>query len=772
VYKSTNRGENWSLLSTISGGGTKTNAFYVNPADSTQMVAAVGSPDRISRTTNGGATWTTTLSIDFTEYGVPLEMNQDKPSDLYFGPEDGNLWYSADFGATWSVLSSPGFRSPCDIQVVQDNNNVIWVGDGVTGSGNGVMWRSTNGGVSFSSVYTTSGSEIPMISGAHLNPSFGLSTHWSSGGVRRTTDMGATWTQVHSAGSAWGTDIAKDDPLVGVFGVYSGGTCYISLDQGASGTWQTTSLGGTNYAYYAYDRATILAMQANGVYKMSNTYTPTTTSSQGLTVTGPNGGEVWTAGENRNVTWSATNIGLARIEYRQNASSPWQLVAEVEGTAGSYSWLVPPDATTQAEIRILDGWDSTPTDVSNATFTILAPVLATSPPTLDFGQRGVNSVSTLSIQVNNTGTAQLNASIAVSGTGFSLASAANIVVAPSGSQNVDIQFAPLVVGPYSGSVSVTGNVASGATINLAGEGTASGQLALDVPNGGEVWQYNTVHNIQWQSQAVGQVKIEYETEAKGPWNLIADNVPAAPPQYAWTIPNAQTNDARVRVTEVGGGLIDESAATFRIVVPFLTCNTDTVDLGPTSVGSSNTAQVYVSNLGSATLSITSITDDSSVFLASQSTLTVAPVGSEPIEVRFGPATTGVQYATFTLVSDAPGSPHTFVARGDGQLPSDAGDQPTTFGLVYDGPNPFHDRTTIRYRLPERTPVTVDVYDLQGRRVAQLVNTVQGPGEYAVPFGANVVTPAGDRTGDLAAGVYFAKMHAGSFTKTHKLVLAR
>ena len=78
VYKSQNRGDTWVSIATIPT-VTKTNAFYVSPNDSMLMVAAVGTPDRITQSTNGGATWTTTLSRNFTEYGVPLEMNIDNP---------------------------------------------------------------------------------------------------------------------------------------------------------------------------------------------------------------------------------------------------------------------------------------------------------------------------------------------------------------------------------------------------------------------------------------------------------------------------------------------------------------------------------------------------------------------------------------------------------------------------------------------------------------------------------------------------------------------
>ncbi|MEP7028424.1 MAG: YCF48-related protein, partial [Candidatus Eisenbacteria bacterium] len=106
IYKSVDRGATWAFVDSIPN-CIKTNSFYVSPKDSTVWVAAVGTPDRIVRTTNSGATWSPGFPRDFSEYGMPLEMNPDKPDTLLFAPEDGKLWRSKDFGVTWDSLSTP-----------------------------------------------------------------------------------------------------------------------------------------------------------------------------------------------------------------------------------------------------------------------------------------------------------------------------------------------------------------------------------------------------------------------------------------------------------------------------------------------------------------------------------------------------------------------------------------------------------------------------------------------------------------------------------------
>jgi hypothetical protein len=98
--------------------------------------------------------------------------------------------------------------------------------------------------------------------------------------------------------------------------------------------------------------------------------------------------------------------------------------------------------------------------------------------------------------------------------------------------------------------------------------------------------------------------------------------------------------------------------------------------------------------------------------------------------------------------------------------------PAAFALRANQPNPFKGTTRIRYALPSRQRVTLDVFDLSGRRVAALVDAEQGPGEFAVDFGPGVATAAGDRVGSLSSGVYFYRLKAGSFTRTLRMLLVR
>ncbi|QXD14464.1 T9SS type A sorting domain-containing protein [Rhodocaloribacter litoris] len=90
------------------------------------------------------------------------------------------------------------------------------------------------------------------------------------------------------------------------------------------------------------------------------------------------------------------------------------------------------------------------------------------------------------------------------------------------------------------------------------------------------------------------------------------------------------------------------------------------------------------------------------------------------------------------------------------------DLPSEFALYPNYPNPFSTSTLIRFDLKEAAHVTLTVYDVTGREVAELMNDQRGPGRYQVEWNA-----AG-----LSSGVYFYRIRAGSWQETRSLLLAR
>jgi subtilisin family serine protease len=89
-------------------------------------------------------------------------------------------------------------------------------------------------------------------------------------------------------------------------------------------------------------------------------------------------------------------------------------------------------------------------------------------------------------------------------------------------------------------------------------------------------------------------------------------------------------------------------------------------------------------------------------------------------------------------------------------------KPMVFALKQNYPNPFNPSTSIQYSIAESSPVTLEVFNMLGQKVAQLVNTTQVAGNYSVQFDA-----AG-----LSSGVYLYQLRAGSYLETRKMMLIK
>ncbi len=94
--------------------------------------------------------------------------------------------------------------------------------------------------------------------------------------------------------------------------------------------------------------------------------------------------------------------------------------------------------------------------------------------------------------------------------------------------------------------------------------------------------------------------------------------------------------------------------------------------------------------------------------------------------------------------------------------------PTKFELFPNFPNPFNPSTTIRYAVPEASPVSLVVYNMLGQKVATLMGGAEEqPGYHAVVWDGR-----SDAGTQVASGVYFVRMRAGRFAQTQKMVLVR
>ena len=88
--------------------------------------------------------------------------------------------------------------------------------------------------------------------------------------------------------------------------------------------------------------------------------------------------------------------------------------------------------------------------------------------------------------------------------------------------------------------------------------------------------------------------------------------------------------------------------------------------------------------------------------------------------------------------------------------------PTEFYLSQNHPNPFTEKTTIKYCLAEEVKVKLEIFDSREEIIKTLVDEIKEPGTYQVEFKPN----------GFGEGIYLYQLTAGSFMLTKKMVLMR
>ncbi|MFQ6609230.1 MAG: T9SS type A sorting domain-containing protein [Fidelibacterota bacterium] len=88
--------------------------------------------------------------------------------------------------------------------------------------------------------------------------------------------------------------------------------------------------------------------------------------------------------------------------------------------------------------------------------------------------------------------------------------------------------------------------------------------------------------------------------------------------------------------------------------------------------------------------------------------------------------------------------------------------PEQFSLAPAYPNPFNPTTTITFGLPHDSNVKIDIYDMLGRQVDQLMNKNMTAGSHKITWNAE----------NMASGLYMIKMESGDFQKIQKVLLMK
>ena len=219
IYKTTDGGNTWVGQLTVAGSFTdgihfvdaNTGWLYADPT------AVTGQPYQIRSTTNGGTNWVlnATSPTSSTEYGVINAWDWSDNNHIWFGSANttasatfAKVYYSSTgIAGTFTAVSVPGTggTTGCYYQAVAFTSNT----DGMIGSSAGDIKKTTNGGVSYTTVTNpgglVTGSFAVMNMCKDASGKIRLAIDSSGGAVIwTTTNLGTAWVreQIPVQGSA------------------------------------------------------------------------------------------------------------------------------------------------------------------------------------------------------------------------------------------------------------------------------------------------------------------------------------------------------------------------------------------------------------------------------------------------------------------------------------------------------------------------------------------------------------------------------------------
>jgi PKD repeat protein len=202
IYKSVDGGASWAAANSTVGTSMAVE-ILMDPTDTNKLVAATRGG--IYRTTNGGASWTQTQAGTFRDMKAKPVAN----GQTLYAATATAFYVSTNFGSTWTAITSgltiPSGNGGMRIAVSPADTNRVYV---ATTHGNGVVFKSTNSGTSFTTVYnstsqcitcytasTTSGSQYDYDFDITSNPTNANELLLVAHAVWRSTDGGTTWSQ-------------------------------------------------------------------------------------------------------------------------------------------------------------------------------------------------------------------------------------------------------------------------------------------------------------------------------------------------------------------------------------------------------------------------------------------------------------------------------------------------------------------------------------------------------------------------------------------------
>lgn len=454
------------------------------------------------------------------------------------GVTDVRIELSTDGGAVWSSITATTPNTGSYLWSSVPNLNSALCKIRISDASDGIPTDQSD---SVFIIYNQAAQSIAVTSpngGEQFTAGSTTNITWSSSGVAAvliefTTNNGVSWSQI--ANNVVSTGVYTWNPLPAV----SSGNCKIRISDAGDSIPSAQS---------------------------QNTFTIVPQPS--VRVISPNGGEIYYSGTTRTINWESASLEKVKLEFTTNNGSSWQIISDSTESDGSFDWSVPVLSSSLCKVRVSGIINGTPSDVSDAVFSITnvqpQSITVTSPNGGESFTAGVPQRLTWLSAGIDSAKIEYTTNNGVSWTTIinstpSTGSYIWTTVPSVNSANCKIRI--------SDALDNTPTDESNNVFSIV----VQPQLLISSPNGGESILAGSAYTIQWttlqgkQTESVTSVKIEFSSDAGLSWSVLSTSAPNTG-SYNWNpVPNISSALCRVRISEaVTGSPSDISDSNFTV----------------------------------------------------------------------------------------------------------------------------------------------------------------------------------------------------------------
>ncbi len=780
VFLSTNSGTTWNAMNS---GLTNLDVYCLTVVGSNLFAGTAGGGVFLS--INNGTSWNA-VNSGLTNLDVrclAVSPNGAGGSNLFAGTY-GGVFLSTNNGASWTALNS-GLTNPFVNCLSISGANLF---AGTSGGGiflstnNGTSWNAMNSGLTNMYVHSLT------VIGANL-----FAGTWG-GGIFLSTNNGASWTALNSGL----TNLYVNCLSISGANLFAGtsGGVFLSTNNGTS--WTAMNSGLTNKTVYALavgGTNLFAGIQGGGVWHL-----PLSTITQERIVNGKfeNGADSWalealgTASGTFDIdgTNPIEGIGSARVTINASDSTDWHL--QFQQVFGALSkdkrYYIKFRARASKAVKI-DTWIAQNHDSYSILFSkhvSLNTVTQNFVDSVDNYEDDSNVKLTFVLGTLNNGDKVWFDEVSVVESNIPEGTTQVPTIDVAGQEKIINGKFENGINPWELELNSGGNAKYELETSNPLEGKGSAHITITNSTGTD-WHVQfkqalkvlkgSKYYILYQARASqGATILAGIQQYHSPYSFLSQKIVRLTTKTLTVLDTTtflDEDDDNVKLTFLLGNIGNVEVWLDNITVieyspvikkPIFSLSKVQLGFGKVKIGATKKDSVNVSNPGTDTLKVSGVSSTNQSFTFAPATMTLVPSVGAYLIITFVPQDTLDKSGFIILTHNAEGSPDSIAVSGKGVLTGvdDKPPIPTEYALSQNYPNPFNPTTTIKFSLPARSDVYLELVSTLGQVVKVIASGNYGPGNYEVTFDAS----------HLSSGMYLYRMVAGTFAETKKLVVVK